>query len=296
MKISVSSYSFSQYIRKGKMTQFDTVAKAKEIGFDAIEFTNLIVNPEVGINDQNLDEQIELAKKIKAEADRLGMNINAYTIGANMCMSTDYEDDLEFLRLKGQLEVAKALGAKVMRHDALYKLTRFRSFDLAIPTLAKNFRRVAEYAQTLGIKTCFENHGSVCQDYDRCEKLFNAIDHNNFGLLLDMGNFLCADNDPVMAYSRLAPYAIHAHAKDFSYTKYNGQIPKGAFYTRGANYLLGQAVGEGDVPVKQCVKILDMNHYDGYLSIEYEGHDDCIEGITRGFNNLKRIVEEVESE
>ena len=296
MKISVSSYSFSQYIREGKLTQFDCVAKAKEIGFDAIEFTNLIVNPEVSSHDQNVEEQIELAKKIKEEADRLGIEINAYTINANMCKDTDYEDDMEFIRLKDQLRVAQALGAKVMRHDALFGLSRFRSFDLSIPTLAKNFRRVADYAQTLGIKTCFENHGRICQDYDRCEKLFNAIDHNNFGLLLDMGNFLCADNDPAMAFSRLAPYAIHAHAKDFSYVNYNDGKPENAFLTRGANYIIGRPVGEGDVPVKQCIKILKMNNYDGFLSIEYEGSEDCIDGITRAFNNLKRFVEEVENE
>jgi len=296
MKISVSSYSFSQYIREGKMTQFDTVAKAKEIGFDAIEFTDLIVNPEVGTNDQNLDEQIELAKKIKAEADRLGMNINAYTIGANMCMSTDYEDDLEFLRLKGQLEVAKALGAKVMRHDALFRLNRFRSFDLSIPTLAKNFRRVTEYAQTLGIKTCFENHGHICQDYDRVEKLFNAIDHNNFGLLLDMGNFLCVDNDPVMAYSRLAPYAIHAHAKDFHIVSGSEPRPERYTLTRGGNFRKGSIIGEGNVPIKQCIRILKAAGYDGYLSIEFEGAEDCIEGIKKGFENLKRFIAEVENE
>ena len=31
MKISVSSYSFHQYIKAGKLTQFDCVAKAKEM-------------------------------------------------------------------------------------------------------------------------------------------------------------------------------------------------------------------------------------------------------------------------
>ena len=38
MKISVSSYSFQQYISSGKLTQLDTVAKAHELGFEAIEF------------------------------------------------------------------------------------------------------------------------------------------------------------------------------------------------------------------------------------------------------------------
>ena len=75
MKISVSSYSFSQYIRAGKMTQFDTVAKAKELGFDAIEFTDID-----GKGD--LELQKENARKLRAEADRVGIEINASTATA----------------------------------------------------------------------------------------------------------------------------------------------------------------------------------------------------------------------
>ena len=41
MKIAASSYSFDQLIRKGEMTQLDTIAKAKEMGFDAIEFVSV---------------------------------------------------------------------------------------------------------------------------------------------------------------------------------------------------------------------------------------------------------------
>ena len=57
MKISVSSYSFQQYIRAGKMTQFDCVAKAKELGFDAIEF--------IVLDGENLEEQKEHARKLR---------------------------------------------------------------------------------------------------------------------------------------------------------------------------------------------------------------------------------------
>ena len=55
MKISVSSYSFSQQFRAGKMTQLDCVAKAKEMGFDAIEFTDIVGD--------NLSQQKEYAQK-----------------------------------------------------------------------------------------------------------------------------------------------------------------------------------------------------------------------------------------
>ena len=52
MKISVSSYSYQQYIRAGKMTQLDCVARAKDLGFDAIEFIDL---DGAGVGDRHVD-------------------------------------------------------------------------------------------------------------------------------------------------------------------------------------------------------------------------------------------------
>ena len=42
MKISVSVYSFMQYIRDGRLTPIECIAKAKEMGFDAIEFVEFV--------------------------------------------------------------------------------------------------------------------------------------------------------------------------------------------------------------------------------------------------------------
>lgn len=288
MKISVSSYSFMQYINDGRLTQLTAIDKAKELGFDAIEFVDIDGRG-------NLELQKENAAKLKERADSLGMVINAYTIGAELAKPTEDERAAEVERLKGQLDVAKILGAGVMRHDVCYTLgkTGFtRSFDLMLPYLADSARKITEYGASIGIKTCSENHGYIAQDSDRMERLFNAVNHDNYGLLVDMGNFTCADEDHVLAVSRVAPYAIHAHAKDM-------KISKGAPYgccqapTRGGNYFCGTAIGEGDVPVKQCINVLKRAGYDGYLSIEFEGNGDCIEGIARSLENLKKMLCEI---
>lgn len=286
MKVSVSSYSFSQYIGDGKMKQIDCAAKAKEMGFDAVEFTP--------IDGGDFELQKENARKIREEAERVGIEINAYTIGANLYSDSAEEMEKEVERLKGQLDIAKILGAKVMRHDVCYTLSKSgngRSFDLMLPFIAENARKVTEYAQTLGIKTCTENHGYIAQDSDRVERLFNAVNHDNYGLLVDIGNFICADEDPALAVSRVAPYAIHAHAKDMIVR------PEACgtcqYATRGGNYFGGTVIGEGDIPVKRCLKILKAAGYDGFLTIEYEGAEDCISGISRGLANLRKILEEI---
>ncbi len=287
MKVSVSSYSFHQYVKSGKMTQLECIAKAKELGFDAIEFTD--------VAGADYEEQVENAKKLRAEADRLGMPINAYTIGANLYYDTEEECEKEVTRLKGQLDIAKILGASVMRHDVCYQLGKSgnsRSFGLMLPTIAKNARAVTEYGASLGIKTCTENHGYIAQDSYRVESLFNAVNHDNYGLLVDFGNFVCADEEPAHSVSRVAPYAVHVHIKDMLVREV--PAPFCSAMTRGGNYFAGVAIGEGDVPVLKCLKIMKRAGYDGYVSLEYEGKEDCLLGIAKGIKKIREYLAAIE--
>ena len=286
MRVSVSSYSFGQQLWAGKMTQLDLVSKVMEMGFDTIEYTD--------IDGDNLAQQKENARKIRAEADRVGLEISNYTIGANLYQPTPEEVDAEVERLKGQVEVAAILGAKVMRHDVCYSLGKSgtsRSFGLMLPTIADAARRVTEYAATFGIKTCSENHGYIAQDSYRVEQLYNAVGHDNYGLLVDIGNFICVDEDPAQAVSRVAPYAVHVHLKDMLVRP----EPVGPICnaTRGCNYFAGTVVGEGDIPVKKCLQILKRAGYDGIVSLEYEGAEDCLTGIARGLANVRKILAEI---
>lgn len=287
MKISVTSYSFHQAIAAGKMTQLDCVAKAKEMGFDGVEFTDID-----GAGD--LEKQKENARAIRAEADRLGIELVSYTIGANLYHDSAEAREAEVERLKGQVDVAAILGVKVMRHDVCYTLGQkgpSRSFDGMLPYIAESARKVTEYAETLGIRTCTENHGYIAQDSDRVERLFNAVAHDNYGLLVDIGNFICADEDTSLAVSRVAPYAIHAHVKDMMIR--NEPVGPCQAQTRGGKYFAGVVVGEGDIPIKRNLSILKRAGYNGYLTVEYEGREDCFAGVARGLANLKGILQEL---
>ena len=290
MKISVSSYSYSKKMKAGEMTQLDVPRVASEMGIEGIDFTELKPNEE-----PTLQEQLDYAAQIRAEAEKYGMTIVGYTIGANLYQGSAEADAKEVERLKGQVDVAVALGAKVMRHDVCKKEKlddgSVVSFAKMLPTIAENARKVTEYAASKGIKTCSENHGYVAQDSDRVEALYNAVNHENYGLLIDFGNFACVDESSAKAVSRLAAYAVHVHAKDFRIYPYGRVTEEKGFSTRGCNKLVGCAIGEGDIPVAQCVAIMKRAGYDGFMTIEYEGNEDCIVGIEKGYKNLKKYIE-----
>jgi len=287
MRIGVSSYSFHAMVRSGKLTQLSMIQTAAELGFDEIEFTDLQVpageTPE------------SFAKQLRGEGERCGIAMGNYTVTADLLNGSNGDLQAEVERLKGQVDLAQILGAKGMRHDATFGFKKdavgSKSFEAALPRLIQGSRTVTEYAETLGIRTMVENHGFFAQDSERVEKLVCGVNHPNFGLLIDIGNFLCVDEDPCEAVGRVAAYAFHVHVKDFHVKPGNQPDPgKGWFSSRGGNYLRGAIIGHGEVQVGQCLRILKKSGYQGSVSVEFEGIEDSITGISIGLENLRRYL------
>ena len=86
-------------------------------------------------------------------------------------------------------QIAEILGVPGMRHDASSGWPADhvgpQSFAAALPRLAEGCRAVTGYAQAKGIKTMVENHGFFCQESQRVEQLVTAVEHANFGVLVD---------------------------------------------------------------------------------------------------------------
>ena len=291
MKYSVSSYSFSAYLKDGRLTTFSCIQKAKELGFDAIEFVELSTPEGKTLSDY--------AKELKKEAARVGIEVSNYAVGADFIRGCDGDIEKEISRVCAQVDIAKILGCPVMRHDVTGGKTehKFEGYDNVLERLAYGCRRVTEYAESVGVRTMTENHGYFSQDSLRVEKLINTVAHDNFGWLIDMGNFLCADDEPAAAVGRAARYAFYVHAKDFIVKSGQQANPgRGFFMSRGGNFLRGTIIGHGDVPVIQCLYALKRAGYDGFITIEFEGMEDCIDGVSIGLDNLKRYVSQVYGE
>lgn len=287
MHIAVSSYSFTKLMNCGKMTQIDCIRKAREMGFDAVELVDVI--PHDGSSKE------AYAHRLASELKETGMELSNFTFSADFLHGCEADTQKEIDRVKSMVDLAHVLGARSIRHDATVSAGKYRTFELALPVLADACRQVTTYAQQLGIRTMVENHGTFCQDSDRVEALVSAVNHPNFGLLVDMGNFLCVDESPEKAVSRVAPLAFYVHAKDFFFTPAEGANPgEGAFLTRGGNYLRGTIIGHGCVPVRQCLKILKLAGYTGAVAIEFEGMEEPIEAIRIGLANLRRYIKEIE--
>ena len=118
------------------------------------------------------------------------------------------------------IDVAAKLGLKRMRHD----VSSFRrpletntplDFEREFPLMVEACRALADYASQYGITTMVENHGFFVNGADRVIRLWSEVNRENFGLLCDIGNFICVEDDPVVAVKKVLEYVRMFHLKDF---------------------------------------------------------------------------------
>ena len=92
MLFTVSSYSYIRLIRDGQMTQKDCIAKAKEMGFDGIEFSDFV-------HDDNVSD-LEHAAILREEAERCNMPIVNWAFGCDFLTGCGGDTAAEIERKK----------------------------------------------------------------------------------------------------------------------------------------------------------------------------------------------------
>ncbi|MGF6949990.1 sugar phosphate isomerase/epimerase [Neobacillus sp. B4I6] len=290
MKVGISSYSLLKDINAGKLDILGAVQWVADNGGEHLELVPY------GFT---VVDQPELADQIREKAKAVGIELSAYSLPANFIQPTEEAFDAELERLKQHVDTVNRMGIKIMRHDVTaFTLTpeemTIHHFEKHFDQMVRGSQLLADYAAQFGITTTIENHGFNVQSSDRVQRVIHAVNRANFKSSVDVGNFLCADEDPLVGVKKNIKYAATVHFKDFYIRPYY-ENPGGGdwFRTVNGNYLRGAIVGHGDINIREIMKLVKGSGYDGYLTIEFEGMEDCQVGTKIGMENVKRIWDEV---
>lgn len=286
MKLGMSSYSLVGAINSGEMSILDVLQWTADQGGEHVEIVP------IGFS---LTEQPELIEQIVSKAQALNINISNYAIGADFLKGDREDFELELERVKREVDIAHALGVKRMRHDVSFKPpfeATIDQFEEDIPRLVEGCQQIADYASTFGIITSIENHGFYVQASDRVKRLVHEVNRANFKTTLDTGNFLCVDEDPIAAVKNNIDIASMVHVKDFYVRRASSYNPgEGWFKSSTGNYLRGAITGHGDIPLVDILTIIKQSNYDGYISIEFEGMEECKQAARVSMENVRRLWE-----
>ncbi len=289
--LGISTYSLLKWRRAANKSVLQTINWIAQTGVSHIEFS--------GLADKALQNPLRQATLIQTQCDKQGLKVASYCTPAELLLSPAKQKSA-IRQLKQQVDIAATLGAPSMRHDVTRGFdagyARFKgpkTFAQALKIVTPAIQEVAEYAQSLGVKTSLENHGFFMQHPDRVCKLIETVNHPNFGLTLDMGNFMCVDADPVKAVKQCLPYAQMVHVKDF-HRKPKKQAPPTDWFATPTKYALrGAIVGHGEIDIPAQLKLLKRARYNGVLSLEFEGMEEPTFAVQTGLDYLKQELTKI---
>ena len=265
MKLSLCGWSLNRLFRRDESPlAFVDFPKFARDQFDvaAVELNNIFF------------ESTEPAylDRLRAAADACGSTLLNIAVDE----PGDLSDDDEVARLEAVaryarwLPVAKALGCGVIRANSGGKNVVDR--ERAIAQCTDSFRRLCDVGGIEGVALMMENHWGISSDPDVMVRITRDVcdTHGPDAMytLCDWGNWP-DDVDRYDAIRKIMPLATAVHAK----------------------------VNDIDADLRhprfdhaRCLEISRDAGYDGYLGIEYEGVDECVEGVRRGAALLRKLI------
>jgi len=261
-KLSLAQWSFHKAIRDDKtMSNLDFAKRAKELGFEGVEYVSQLYKLEEGNEQASLDSLVVELKKRSEE----------YNI-QNVLIMIDHEGDLsvsdkterdEAIRKHSMwVDAAAALGCSSVRVNLFGgeaeddpKIWHDNSVD--------GMGRLAKYAATKNINVIVENHGGLSSDAGKIVEVMKAINLPNCGTLPDFGNFCVKkdgkdrwDGNCIEQYDiykgteELMPFAKGVSAKTHNFDE-NGN--------------------ETEIDYARMLQIVKDAGFTGYIGVEYEG-------------------------
>ncbi|MFC2109971.1 sugar phosphate isomerase/epimerase family protein [Bacteroidota bacterium] len=245
LQYSINAYSFNSELRSGKMTFYDMMEYAADIGLDAVDLTGYYFNsyPETPSNIELFD--------LKRKALELGLDI-AWTGVRNDFATPDLvkrNNDIELI--KNWLQTSSKIGAPIMRIFTGRHKSEAYSKDEVKEWMVDDLKTCAKYGELHGVIVGLQNHDEFLFTSEEVIDILKRVNSNWFGLILDCGSL--PSSDPYKEIEKLAPYAnyffVKEHVKQKDSTKVSADLQHIAKIIQSSNfrgYVSFESLKEGD--------------------------------------------------
>lgn len=263
-KLSLAQWSLHRMIKEGQISPYDFAKKAKDLGFEGLEYVSQLYTNELNGFDNELEGIETMVRKLKQQSDEHNLT--------NLIMMVDLPGETGALCHPDAAIRKKAITDHHKWIDATAGLgchsTRINLFGTRDRNEWKSYATeslmtLCEYAQKQDVNVIVENHGWLSSDAALLAAVMKAVNMDNCGTLPDFGNF-CVKRDGegnwdgkcIEEYDRykgteeLMPFAKGVSAKSHDF----------------------DAQGEETATdYKKMLSIVKASGYTGFIGVEYEG-------------------------
>ncbi|MBT8366423.1 MAG: sugar phosphate isomerase/epimerase [Deltaproteobacteria bacterium] len=283
MKVGIDSYCYHRFFGEvyphqnapdKQMTLEDFIKRAKALEVDGVSLESCFV--------PRFDQAY--LSEIKGMLDEFNFD-RVYAWGHPDGLEGG-KNEAAYDEMVEHIEYANAIGAKVMRVVGSSLMFRFEDHGPQIEKLSRMFTNAMKIADNYGIKLADENH--IDYNADEMLELIHNVNHPNFGINFDTGNFLRVLDDPIQGMQKLAKFTFATHVKDL---KINPQAAVNDWY-----FFSCTPVGDGLVDNQKLAQILKDANFEGFLAMEIDTlhpdyNDDEDGAVAQSVQELKKIAQ-----
>jgi sugar phosphate isomerase/epimerase len=206
LKISLNAFSFDKPLRAGKMTISDLLDYCAGVGFEGVDLTGYYF-PGYPVVPSD-----EFIYQIKKKAFRLGLGISGTGVRNDFTWSDSGKRAEEKKLVKEWIVVAEKLGAPIVRIFGGTLSKENFTWEEKLKWITDDINECAEYGKKHGVMLALQNHNDFLKTASDVEKIFEKLDHDWVGLLLDIGSYHTPD--PYNDIERTSKYAISWQLKE----------------------------------------------------------------------------------
>ncbi len=269
-KLSLAQWSLHKAIQNGDLSPLDFAEKAKELGFEGVEYVSQLYDDELKKDENPKKALQQLLETLKAKSEEHDIQ--------NLMIMVDHEGDLAVEDEKERnkavenhkkwVDAAQFLGCHSIRVNLFGTNNPEKWMEVSMDGLSK----LSEYAATKNVNVIVENHGYLSSNAAMLSEVMRKVNMSNCGTLPDFGNF-CLERE---GGERWGSKCVK------EYPKYEGvaQMMPYAKAVSAKSYDFDTEGNETTIDYKRMLDIIKESGYDGFVGVEYEGERlSEIEGI-----------------
>lgn len=262
-KLSLAQWSLHKAILEAKtLSALDFPKKAKELGFDAVEYVSALyeVNPSNRMASlHTLVKELDLRSKDHGVQNILLMVDNEGELAAETKSERDKAIDNHLV----WVDAAAGLGCHSIRVN-LFGTGAENDFNVWKETATDGLGRLAGYAAKSKINVIVENHGGMTSDAAKLTEVIKTINLKNCGTLPDFGNF-CVKRE---GGARWETPCI----EEYDRYKGVGELMPFAKGVSAKSYDFDAEGNETKIDYYKMLKIVKEAGFTGRIGVEYEGN------------------------
>ena len=259
-KLSLAQWSLHKAIWEKRLNPYDFTAKAKELGFEGVEFVNQLYPDVTKANDK--------AAALKQFISKLNAAAKTHAV-ENVLIMIDGEGDLavkntnERLKAienhKAWVETAAAMGCHSIRINLFGERNEMAWKEQS----AESMLKLGEFAAPYNINIIVENHGYLSSNAALVMEMLDEVNLPNCGTLPDFGNF-CLEREEGKRWDG---------ACTREYDRYQGvkELLPRAFAVSAKSHDFDEAGNETHTDFKRMLQLVKDAGYTGFIGVEYEG-------------------------